>query len=162
MMFATHLKSFDFKKPAIAALRSERARSVNEGAPVANPDSEVPPKSDAAKLPRSLSRSQATIILENDPMRTGTPANIYELATGRLGLQTEYPPDLNEMLKVRLKNDIQKIERLVRGIVREVTQVGDGLYRVQIELFARLTPLDVLLLKATFADDTQEDGTVWI
>lgn len=126
------------------------------------PKPDNPGKPEGNKLPRSLARSEATIILENDPMRWGKPAKIYDLSTGRIGLQSEFEPELNEMLKVRLKNDIQKIERQVRGIVREVTPVDDGLFRIQIELFARLTPLDVLLLKAPYPDDALDDGTLWI
>ena len=117
---------------------------------------------DSPKLPRSLTRAKATVILEDDPMRTGCPAQIYDLAISRLGLQMESPPEVGEMIKVRLENEIQRIEREVRGIVREVTAIGDHLCRVRIELFVRLTPRDVLLLKSPFSDDDVEDGSLWI
>ncbi|GAB4155910.1 MAG: hypothetical protein Tsb009_32780 [Planctomycetaceae bacterium] len=56
---------------------------------------------------------------------------------------------VGEMIKIELGNEIQRIERTVRGAVREQVPFKENLHRIRVELFSRLTPYDVLLLKTS-------------
>ncbi|GAB4156321.1 MAG: hypothetical protein Tsb009_33270 [Planctomycetaceae bacterium] len=104
---------------------------------------------DHSGIPTPLVRAKARILLDTDLMRTGIPAHIFELSTGWLGLQLGTVIPVGEMIKIELRNEIQRIERTVRGAVREQVPFKENLHRIRVELFSRLTPYDVLLLKTS-------------
>ncbi len=113
-------------------------------------------------LPRYLARAKATIIRETDRLRTGVPAKVYDLSIVGVGLRMiDRPPDLQEIVKVHIENMVQRVTRDVRGIVRHVTQMESGTWRVGIELLTRLSPLEVSLLKMSGLVDSGE-FPVWI
>ena len=121
------------------------------------------PEPDPPEIPRAFDRALATVFLANDAMRVGNPAKLFDLATGRLGLQMESPPELGEVISIRLENHIQRVDRTVRGVVREVIEIQSELYRVHVELSARLLPMDVLLLKTSITDGgPDKNKTRWL
>ena len=121
------------------------------------------PEPDPTEIPRAFGRALATVFLPNDAMRIGKPAKLFDLATGRLGLQMESPPALGEVISIHLENHIQRVDRTVRGVVREVFEIQSELFRIRVELSARLSPMDVLLLKTSISDDgTDKDKTRWL
>ncbi len=113
---------------------------------------------------RSRHRAGATalVIRDSDKMRLGTEAALKDVSPAGLGLSMTAPLEIGEQIKIRLNNDVQKIEREVRGAVRHATPQDDGTFRVGVELFSRLTPLDVLLLRMGIRDDSEEGSKIWV
>ena len=109
---------------------------------------------------RHPSRGTATLIRENDHMREGAVGTLHDISIMGLGLlfhDAELLPEVGEGVKVRLRNDVQRVDREVRGTVRHITQVVDGRHLVGIELALRLTPLEVSLLK--MPTEIEDKGT---
>ena len=92
---------------------------------------------------RYTSRASAVVVRESDQMRTGIPATLHNVSTGGLGLTIETELQLGEQIKVRLSNEIQRFKKEVRGTVRRVTPTDEAAFFCGIELFTRLTPLEV-------------------
>lgn len=111
---------------------------------------------------RYPSRSGAVVVRDTDKMRSGIEATLHDLSTAGLGILITTSLETNEQVKVRLENTIQRFEKEVRGAVRHCTPNVDGRYYVGIELFTRLTPLEVSLLKMGVDDDSKRDGPQWI
>ena len=115
--------------------------------------------------PRFFARAKVDIFRESDAMRNGVPARLHDISIAGLGLTTDDQPlDLLEVVKIRISNEIQRFEREVRGVVRHVTPLEDGGFRIGIELMTRLTPLEVSLLKMIPIDGAMlnDDGSVWV
>ena len=104
----------------------------------------------------------ALVIRDSDKMRLGIEASLADVSSVGLGLSMTAPLDINEQVKIQLKNDVQKVAKEVRGVVRHATQRDDGTFQVGVELFSRLTPLEVLLLRMGIRDDSQEKGKIWM
>jgi len=118
---------------------------------------------DRRSLPRFAARAKATLLHQSDAMRLGVPADLHDLSPGGLGLNVpESPPELEDIIEVQLENEIQRFSRKVRGVVRHVTPLPEGGYRVGIELLTRMTPLEVSLLKLSPIGNENDDGSVWI
>lgn len=96
---------------------------------------------------RYPSRGAAVVLRDNDVMRLGIEGKLRDISSNGVGLLMPEPLTVGESIKVVLRNEIQKIERKVRGVVRHVTQQPDGRYLIGLELYCRLTPLDVSLLR---------------
>ncbi|MFQ5730427.1 MAG: PilZ domain-containing protein [Planctomycetaceae bacterium] len=104
-------------------------------------------------------RARTTLIRESDQLRQGIVGSLHDLSVMGLGMlidDEESLPEIGEGVQVRLRNDVQRVDREVGGIVRHVTQVVDGSYLVGIELTTRLTPLEVSLLKMPI--ELNDDG----
>lgn len=112
---------------------------------------------------RYRARAKATIYRDTDAMRTGSPADTHDISVGGLGLlMKESPPDLDEVIKIRLVNEIQRFDREVRGYVRHVTKTDDDFYRIGVELLTRLTPLEVSLLRLTCDTGLGNNDSGWV
>lgn len=97
---------------------------------------------------RYPSTAGATVLRDSDAMRVGTEAKLHDVSIGGIGLTLKTDiPGIGEQIKVRLVNQIQRIEKEVRGVVRHVTPRDDGTFQIGLELYVRLTPLEVSLLK---------------
>ncbi|MEX0717050.1 MAG: PilZ domain-containing protein [Planctomycetaceae bacterium] len=119
-----------------------------------------PPRKERRVTPRLRARGIARVIRDDDVMRVGVEGKLRDISTGGIGAEFPVELDLDEHVKLRLINDVQRFECETRGVVRHVTAVGNAFY-VGVELFARLTPRQVGLLKTTLpVDDTGEAGLV--
>ena len=95
-------------------------------------------------------------------MRLGTDARVRNVSLGGLGLDSEEPLELNEQVKIQLRNDIQRFQKEVRGVVRHVTYMEDGVVRIGIELMLRLTPLEVGLLRMGIKPEGDQPASQWV
>jgi len=96
---------------------------------------------------RYPSNSDVTLLRDSDKMRTGVDAKLENVSVTGIGILTPISLEINEHLKLRLRNEIQRFDKVVRGTVRHCTVVGEKEYLVGIELIVRLTPLEVSFLK---------------
>jgi hypothetical protein len=89
----------------------------------------------------------ARIIREMDMMRAGYDAVLRGISTSQLIL--EGPPGLNpqDQIKIQLHHVVQRFDKEVRGLVRTVEPIDAQLERITVELFTRLTPIEVSVLK---------------
>jgi hypothetical protein len=114
-------------------------------------------------VPRFAARAVATIYRDSDAMRTGIPGTLHDVSIAGLGVDVnEISVELMEQVKIRLQNDVQRFDREVRGVVRHISPLEDGQYRVGIELMARLTPLEVSLLKIAPIAGECEGRPTWV
>ena len=89
----------------------------------------------------------ARVIREMDMMRAGYDAVLRGVSTSQLIL--EGPPGLNpqDQIKIKLNHVVQRFDKEVRGLVRQI-EASDGQFeRITVELFTRLTPIEVQVLK---------------
>jgi|GEM_PF-1859542 len=116
-------------------------------------------------VPRFYARAVATIYRDNDAMRKGIPCTLHDISIAGIGLNVEEEEldlRLMEPVKVRLQNDVQRFDKEVRGIVRHISVLYDGMYRVGIELGCRLTPLEVSLLKVRPMTGEDDGKSTWV
>ncbi|MEX0726813.1 MAG: PilZ domain-containing protein [Planctomycetaceae bacterium] len=110
-----------------------------------------PPESNAGqprgRTPRSPGEPKAAIYRDTDVMRWGIEGDLYEVSISGIGMILDDPMTIGEQIKVTLINDLQKVRKEVRGVVRQVTLLDDGRHQIGVELFTRLTPLEMSLLK---------------
>jgi hypothetical protein len=114
----------------------------------AEPNPEPAPPTKASGTPSSKSASAtARIIRESDMMRAGYDAVLREVAAEKLVL--EGPPGLalQDQLKIKLHHLVQRFDKEVRGLVRQIEPVDAQTERITVELFTRLTPVEVSVLK---------------
>lgn len=139
---------------------------MNEQHPHNQPDRSAPAlgATDRRSLERSPSRATALIFRDTDAMRTGVAAAVHDLSSAGVGLVTTTPLETGEQIRLRLENLIQRIQRDVRGVVRHVTEQPHGRFRIGVELYTRLSPLDLCLLKSPLAAAGGDDspGPAWI
>lgn len=122
----------------------------------------TPDASNRRDMPRSRSKAEAIILLDTDVMRTGIKASLVDVSVGGVGIACDTPLEEGTHIKLRLQNAIQRFEREVRGVVRRVGTDDDGRCQIGVELFTRLTPLDVTLLRSGITGPSAEGGTVWV
>lgn len=121
-------------------------------------------------LVRYPSRCQAIVERDTDAMRIGIEARIADVTATGIGLSMREPLQVDETVKLQLRNEIQRFSREVRGTVRHVTLLPNpdpdseapGEYRVGIELITRLTPLEVSLLRMGIGSQSDGDRPRWI
>jgi hypothetical protein len=96
---------------------------------------------------RPSASTTARIIREMDMMRAGYDAVLRGVSTSQLIL--EGPPGLNpqDQIKIKLRHVVQRFEKEVRGLVRTIEPIDAQLERITVELFTRLTPIEVSVLK---------------
>ena len=110
---------------------------------------------------RYPAKASTTVIRETDAMRAGLDAVLKDVSPTGIGVVLPIALAVNESVKIRLVNQIQRFERETRGTVRHVTQCDDGAYHIGIELSLRLTPLDVSLLRMGIPRETKAEGPQW-
>jgi hypothetical protein len=124
---------------------------------------EVPAPADlhgAPRLPKAS--STAVVIREADRMRTGIEAAVLDVATGTLTLLTHGQFAVDEQIKIRLKNVVQRFAKETRGLVRKVTANGDGPTTLSVELLSRLSALEVSLVKMGIASSQEGSTSKWV
>jgi hypothetical protein len=110
------------------------------------PEQAPSPKTPGAG-PKPIASTTARIIREQDMMRAGYDAVLRGVSASQLIL--EGPPGLNlqDQIKIRLHHVVQRFDKEVRGLVRQIEPIGGQLERITVELFTRLTPIEVSVLK---------------
>jgi hypothetical protein len=128
--------------------------------PAAVPPADAPPPSQTPRPPKAS--STALLIRESDRMRTGIDAVVLEAATGSLSLYTLGQFAIDEQVKVRLKNIVQRFEKETRGLVRKIDTNADGSTVLAIELLSRLSALEVSLVKMGVPSPEADSGSKWV
>ncbi len=90
---------------------------------------------------------KASIIRDTDTMRLGIEGQLYDVSVAGIGILLDRTMPIGEQIKITLINDLQKVRKEVRGVVRHVTTLDDGQFQIGVELYTRLTPLEMSLLK---------------
>lgn len=111
---------------------------------------------------RYPAKSSTLVICESDMMRSGIEARLRNVSATGLGLVTASPLTPDESVKVILSNDIQRVRKETRGTVRHVTARDDGAFQIGIELMARLTPLEVSLLRMGIPRPDDQQTPKWV
>lgn len=111
---------------------------------------------------RHLGRAETVIIRDCDAMRIGLRVGLQAISASALGIISPVPLQTSEQVKIRLRNDIQRFVTELRGAVRRLEPAEDGRYYVAIELFSRLMPLDVMMLRRVGMADVTYDGKIWV
>lgn len=110
---------------------------------------------------RYPSKAGAVVVRDSDMMRVGLEGSLKDVSVGGIGLLMDEPLQINEQVKIRLHNEVQRFEKEVRGIVRHATLREDGRYHNGVELLLRLTPLEVSLLRMGMAGESSQ-GPQWM
>jgi len=107
----------------------------------------IPPAKQPSPQAQPSASTTARIIREMDMMRAGYDAVLRGISTSQLIL--EGPPGLNpqDQIKIKLHHVVQRFDKEVRGLVRTVEPIDAQLERITVELFTRLTPIEVSVLK---------------
>ena len=121
-------------------------------------DSSGPPE--ASRRPKAS--STAVLIREADRMRTGVDAAILTVSTGTLSLSTRGKFALDEQVKIRLRNVVQRFKTETRGLVKKIDPCDDGSATLDIELLTRLSALDVSLVKMGIASPQSGSRSKWV
>jgi len=128
---------------------------------MANSD-EGPSAADAPRQTQSIrsarASSTAVLVREADRMRSGREAVLLDVSTGFLSLRTQGSFVLDEQVKIRLRNVVQRFEKEARGMVRKAESGEDGSTVVGIDLLTRLSALEVALLKMGIASPQSGSG----
>src|SRR3972149_10792344 len=117
-------------------------------AAMADESSDTPKPEPKRSIGYSSLGARALVIRETDAMRNGIRGLLREVSMARLvvGLPQELPS--GEQINLRLRNLVQRFRKEARGVVRQAEPDKDRAdeYLIEIELFTRLTPLEVSLL----------------
>jgi hypothetical protein len=113
------------------------------------------------KHQRHTGKAKVEVVREGDNRRSTLPMELYDLSSTGLGLLATAPFVPDERIRIRLRNDVRRIAREVRGIVRWAQPLENGKFRIGIELYSRFTALDIQLLKQVGAAD-ESGKKVWI
>ena len=111
---------------------------------------------------RHLGRGETTLLRDNDVMRSGLCVGLKSISATSLGINSAVPLRMGEQLKIRLRNDIQRFKAELRGAVRKVKPAPDGGWLITIEIFTRLMPLDVMMLRRAGVADVVSNGRIWV
>jgi hypothetical protein len=111
---------------------------------------------------RHLGRAETIVLRDCDAMRIGLRVGLQTICASALGIISPVALKAGEQIKVRLRNDVQRFATEMRGAVRQQEPTGDGKFLVGIELFSRLMPLDVMMLRRAGINDVTYVGKIWV
>lgn len=111
---------------------------------------------------RHLGRAETIILRDCDAMRIGLRVGLQAICASALGIVSPVPLRVGEQIKIRLRNDVQRFVTELRGAVRRLEATNDGNYRAGIELYSRLMPLDVMMLRRAGIHDGTYTGKIWV
>ena len=127
-------------------------------------DSRVQPQGPRRVTLRHLGRGETTLLRDSDVMWTGLRVGLRTISATSLGIVSSVPLKVGEQLKVRLRNDVQRFRAELRGAVRKVKPAPgtNGGWWITIEIFTRLMPLDVMMLRRAGVADVVTTGRIWV
>ena len=120
------------------------------------------PRRERRLLVRYPAKGSTTVVREADMMRVGVDAVLKDVSVAGVGIVVAEPLEVGEMVKIELVNEIQRVRKQTRGIIRHVTPHENGTYHVGVELLLRLTPLEVSLLRMGLPREDATDEPRWI
>ncbi len=121
------------------------------------------PFDDDETPPRIFSRTVARVFRDTDAMRLGVDARVFAVSAASVGIRMTTPLDAGENVKIELCNNLQRIDKEVRGIVKSIRPLSNGAFDIRIDLQLRLTPLEVSQLKSLYVDvDEEENKPRWL
>ena len=128
-------------------------------AAMADESSEAPKPEPRRALGYSSLGARALVIRETDAMRDGIRGLLREVSMARLVVGLPQALPAGEQINLRLRNLVQRFRKEARGIVRlaEPDKERADEYLIEVELFTRLTPLEVSLLRMGIRDNTQRE-----
>jgi hypothetical protein len=121
----------------------------------------TPPPSASGSNPKPTASTTARVIREMDMMRAGYDALLRGVSASQLVL--EGPPGLSpqDQIKIKLRHVVQRFEKEVRGLVRTIEPLDGQIERITVELFTRLTPIEVSVLKMGIDASSGNTGKRW-
>ena len=126
------------------------------------PEHEVSRVSDRLVRLRHLGQAETIVLRDTDVMRVGLRVRLYSIKSSALSIISPIPLRLGEQVKVKLRNDVQRFATELRGVARRLAPTADDNFLVGIELFSRLMPLDVMMLRRAGVADVQYAGKIWV
>jgi hypothetical protein len=111
---------------------------------------------------KHLGKAETVVLRDDDTMRAGLCVRLETIRAGTLEVVSPIPLRTNEQVKIRLRNEIQRITADLRGAVRWFRPREDGSYLVEFELFTRLMPLDVMALRRAGVTDVLLPDKIWV
>jgi hypothetical protein len=111
---------------------------------------------------RLQSKSRVVVIRDTDAMRTGVHGSLLDVSCEDLGFVIDVPLEMGEQVKIRVRNDVQRFEKEVRGVVRRIRGDEYAGYSTGVELRCRLTPLDVSMLRSGLIGVGADGESVWV
>jgi hypothetical protein len=111
---------------------------------------------------RHLGRAEIVVLRDCDVMRIGLRVGLQTICASALGIISPVPLRAGEQIKVRLRNEVQRFATELRGAVRQQQPAEDGKFLIAIELFSRLMPLDVMMLRRAGINDVTYVGKIWV
>lgn len=101
---------------------------------------------DRRKNRRRTGKAVVHVVRERDFARTRIPAKLLELSIAGIGLMSSARIETNEQVYISLQNEVQRIKKEIRGVVRWMSPTPDGEFRIGVALSVRLSPNDLLSL----------------
>jgi hypothetical protein len=126
------------------------------------PEHEVSRVADRLVRLRHLGQAETIVLRDTDVMRVGLRVRLYSIKSSALSIISPIPLRLGEQVKVKLRNDVQRFATELRGVARRLAPTDDDNFLVGIELFSRLMPLDVMMLRRAGVADVQYAGKIWV
>lgn len=111
---------------------------------------------------RHLGQAETIVLRDADVMRLGLGVRLYTIKSSSLSIISPVPLRLGEQVKIKLRNDVQRFATELRGVARRLAPTADEKFLVGIELFSRLMPLDVMMLRRAGVADVQYAGKIWV
>jgi hypothetical protein len=111
--------------------------------------------------PKRTASATARIIRETDMMRVGLDAVVRGVTPTELVLEGSPGLKVQDQIKIQLHHVVQRFDKEVRGLVRQVEPLDAESERVTVELFTRLTPVEVGVLKMGI-DVSGSTGPRWV
>ncbi len=96
---------------------------------------------------RPTSSTTARVIREADMMRGGYDAALRGVSASNLVLEGPPGLKLQDQIKIKLHHVVQRFDKEVRGLVRQIEPIDANTERIKVDLFTRLTPIEVSVLK---------------
>jgi hypothetical protein len=111
---------------------------------------------------RHLGKAETLIIRDTDTMRIGLRVRLESIRAAELEVVSPVALRINEQVKINLRNDVQRITAELRGAVRWLEPRDDGSFLIELGLFTRLMPLDVMALRRAGATDVTLIEKIWV
>jgi hypothetical protein len=106
--------------------------------------------------------STARLVRETDLMRRGIESDLLEVTGESLKLRASGQFAVNDSVNIHLVNPVQRCQKQTRGVVREIQQNPDGSFLLTVELFARITALEVSLFKMGIPPQDADSKPRWV
>lgn len=110
---------------------------------------------------RHRSFTKVSIVRDSDIMQFGLKGDLKDVSQSGLGILLDEALEIGEQVKIDVEHIVQRFKKQVRGIVRHVNE-SESKYRIGIELFTRLNPSDVSILKMGAPKDEDDENKRWL